>query len=144
MEFRRWLVERLGNEADQMPASAEVIRTGLQPQVDAQEIRTRQKDELDLVQAIDSHLQRIRTIVDDIGDVHTRKLLRAKKFCEKVLRRWDGIKKDEQKPDDRGLDGFEPDEKRARWMKQNQPLPENPRIAGPGTFGSFGADGVGG
>lgn len=118
------------------PASSEVIKTGLQPQVDAKEIKTKQKEEHDLFLAIDGHIQRIKTVVDGISKDKGDKAMKAKKLCEKFLDSWEQLKfgQDDQQ-DVGGLGGTSPDPNQVNFMKQNQPLPEMPRQAGPGTFG---------
>lgn len=116
------------------PASAEVIKTGLQPQVDAKEINTRQKEEHDKLMALDGHFQRINSVLTTLGD--SSKLKKVGDFCKSVLQKWDEIKRaDDQGGDFQAPSFHNPDIKRVQWMKDNQPLPEEPRsMAGHAAF----------
>jgi hypothetical protein len=117
-----------GKLADMSPASAQVIKTGLVPQVDSKEIDTRQKEEHDKLQALDGHFQRIETIIPSLKS-DSPKLQKIERFCKAVLAKWDEIKQeDDQSNDGQSASGFsEPYPRRVDWMKQNQPLPETPR-----------------
>lgn len=112
MRFRQWLEnEELETKASAMPASAEVIRTGLQPQINSQEIKTKPKDHFDRVQAIDSHMERIRhAMKGEQGEL--------KKVCGRMFEIWDGWK---NKP---------------RPTPQGEPELQNQMPAGPGTLGN--------
>jgi hypothetical protein len=104
MRFRQWLEsEELEAKASAMPASAEVIRTGLQPQINSQEIETKQKNHFDRSQAVDAHLERIRhAMKGEKGEL--------KKVCDRMLELWDSYK---NKP-------------RPAPMGESEPLQQNP------------------
>jgi hypothetical protein len=139
MSFRIWLENEIDGKMDGLaPASAEVRKTGLQPQVDAQEIRTKQKDENDKLMAVDGHMQRIQAVIDGLDVSQSPKLQALKQFCQDTLDRWSQFKtrKEPGEEGDMGLGEFNPSQKRVQWMMDNQPLPEDPRMAGPGIFGN--------
>lgn len=131
MRFKLWVENEYESQmANNTPASAEVIKTGLQPQVDSKEIKTRQKEENDKMMAIDSHMQRIATILPSINsmDHESEKLEKIGNFVKEMLRSWEKLKTDA--PNDSVGDdpwGFNPG--KADWMRQNQPLPEEPRTS---------------
>ena len=135
MEFRTWIENEIdGKAADMAPASSEVIKTGLQPQVDAKDIKTRQKDEHDKLMALDGHFQRIATIIPSLtGD--SDKLKTIARFCKKVMAKWEELKSDDAAGDIQAPAFTNPDPSRVDWMKQNQPLPEEPKsMAGQAAF----------
>lgn len=133
MRFKMWLEDEISSQAMlQAPASSEVIRTGLQPQVDAKEIKTKQKEEHEKMMAIDGHIQRIKNVAD--GFPKKSEFKKIKDFCDRIIKQWDQIKAGDEEEQSAG--GFEaPHPQQIDYMKRNQPLPENPRPAGPGTFG---------
>lgn len=140
MSFKIWLENEIDGQPSGMePPSGEVKRTGLQPQVDAQEIKTKEKEETDKLMAIDGHMQRIQTVIDGLDVNHSDKLRALKKFGQGMLDDWDRFKTqgDTNELGDMGLGEFNPSPNKVRWMMDNQPLPEDPRISGPGTFGNF-------
>lgn len=129
MRFKLWVENEYGDQdANMMPASAEVIKTGLQPQVDSKEIKTRQKEEQDKMMAIDSHMQRIATILPSVesSDQDSEKLKQIAQFAKSMLQSWSDLKSDKP-PDSSMSDPWNYSPARADWMKQNQPLPEEPR-----------------
>jgi len=137
MRFRIWLEDEISNQAmTSAPASSEVIKTGLQPQVDAKEIKTKQKDEHDVLLAVDGHVQRIKSATEDIGKDKGEKAMKVKDFCRKFVDGWEKLKSGgEEEQDVQGFGG--PNPQQMQFMKQNQPLPEMPRASGPGTFGNM-------
>ena len=122
MRFKFWV------ENDQAPASAEVIRSGLQPQVDSQEIKTQQKDDSDKIMAIDSHLQRIAAILPSLKTNESGKMEKVAQFIRETMRTWNQIK-DESASVISPPDPWSFNQAKVDWMKDNQPLPEEPRIS---------------
>jgi hypothetical protein len=137
MRFRIWLEDEMTTNAmTAAPASSEVIKTGLQPQVDAKEIKTKQKEEHDLLLAIDGHIQRIKSAIDGISKDKGDKAMKVKKYCQKFIDGWEDVKSGSDEQQD--IEGFGgPNPNQVQFMKQNQPLPEMPRASGPGTFGNM-------
>ena len=112
----------------------QVIKTGLQPQVDSKEIDTRQKEEHDKMMALDSHFQRIAVILPTLKS-DSPKLQKIEAFCKEVLSKWDQLKRDDQTGDIQSPTFSDPNPAKVNWMKQNQPLPEEPRsMAGQAAF----------
>jgi hypothetical protein len=131
MKFKLWL--------ENMPetASAEVQRTGLQPQVDAASIDTMAKRDDDKLHAIDASIERFAAEIPD-GDSDDPKINKFKKLWDKFLSRWDDIKMANDLEDPQsGLGGEAGDQKYLQMMQQHKnmtpPVPQPP--AGPGTFG---------
>lgn len=137
MSFKIWLENDLAL-ANAAPASGEVIRTGLQPQVGSHEIHTDQKAGHDKMMALDGHIQRVQQVGDSIQR-GTPQLDDIKAFCKKVAHEWEllktGVKPDIHDKD--GLGSYSPNPRQVNFMKDNQPLPEAPRATGPGTFGGM-------
>lgn len=127
MNFKIWLEsEDSEQEVTAAPASAEVLRTGLQPQVDAEESHTKQKEEQDKVGAIDSYMQRIIHLTQDMDVGASEKLTKMKKICRRFKDEWEDFKNGP--PDDRkpgGLGGYRPPVKQLQFMQDNQPLPSD-------------------
>lgn len=156
MKFRSWLefsATSLGGEAgmganipdilassnrgSDTPASDAVKRTGLQPQVDAQEIETKEKDQQDRILAIDGGVERLDSIVPGGGDAP--KLAKFRSLWQQFKDKWDKIKTTDDAAVsalDDGL-GDTNDEKYQSTMRQrpNMVLAPNQYPAGPGTFG---------
>lgn len=141
MKFKMWLENEMDGTSDGFaPASAEVQRTGLQPQVDSQEIQTKEKEHHDKLMGLDSQMQRIRTIIDQMDIAGSKKLKRARDFCREMVDQWDKLKTEDDSKGmgDMGLGAFNPNQKQVQWMQDNQPLPEDPLYAaGMGIGGSF-------
>jgi len=142
--FRNWLQNenedfpQLGAPIDNgnTPASGEVKRTGLQPQVDAQEIETKSKAEQDKIGALDAEIERIQEILDTINDDDHPKMGKFKVMWNQLLDSWETIKfGDDGEDDGSGLGSHTPDERQLDAMKNNQPLPRDSVPPGPGTFG---------
>lgn len=113
--FTNWL-ESMGSLANfgqgtEAPASDEVKRTGLQPQVDAQDIRTKSKAEQDKISAVDGQLERIDDILASVNEEESPKLMKFKKMWKELLQNWEQIKYQEEMPN-----------KQKSFMMQNQPL----------------------
>jgi hypothetical protein len=108
MKFRTWIQTEISlngnfpevlppvNRGISTPASAEVVRTGLQPQVGAEEIETDAKNEMDKVQALDADIQRLDASLSQ-GE-SGEKINQFKKIWSELKDKWDKIKLAE-KPD---------------------------------------------
>lgn len=125
-QFKHWFYENEVSTAQQdaAPASSEVLRTGMQPQVDAQETKTSQKEDHDKMMAIDSQIQRILGMVGGSG---TEKMTAIKKFCNQMAEEWERVKKGATEPPESnsgGLGGLTPNPKQIQFMQNNQPLPD--------------------
>lgn len=122
------------------PASDEVKRTGLQPQVDAQEIETKQKNDQDKILAIDAGIERLdKEMPEGKNDEDSPKIGKIKSLWQKFKDKWDEIKNTDDgavSNIDDGL-GNHDDDEYAQMMRQHPNMvlapPQYP--AGPGTFG---------
>lgn len=138
-DFLKWL--EAGNLADfghgtPTPASTEVKRTGLQPQVDAQDIKTKSKAEQDKISALDGHLERVTDMLSAVNEKDHPKLSEFKNMWDELLNHWEQIKFNDADGEDSGLGSHEPSERELEMRRQNQPLPFDAGPAGPGTFGN--------
>lgn len=139
MKFSQWLENALEDEqkASIAPSSAEVLRTGLQPQVDAQEINTRQKEEHDKLLAIDSHVERVKSTAEQMDTRGSRKLKLVKMFISKFADEWNALKEDPPAETGAREMGFKfPSDGELDYLKKNQPLPRDQVQPGPGTYGN--------
>lgn len=128
MKFKQWVENEINT-----PASAEVIRSGLQPQVDAEEIHTSQKDDLDKIMAIDSHLQRVKESIRGMS-TKSPKLRELKDFVVKMLAEWETFKnRNDGNPSQQYLPVSQD---KIDYMKKNQPLPEMPNQMAPNQMGT--------
>ena len=120
------------------PASGEVQRTGLQPQVDAQDIKTKSKAESDKIGALDAQMERITDIISNVDDEQGPKLVQFKQMWNQLMDAWETIKfgDDGAADDGSGLGTHTPNDNLINNMKQNQPLPQDNVPNGPGTFGN--------
>jgi len=102
MNFKNWVEQEasLGgrfpeigplpvNRGSDTPASDGVKRTGLQPQVDAQELNTKSHKEQDNVLAIDSGMEHMDTALPDGDDTDTPKINRFKKLWDELKEKWE-------------------------------------------------------
>jgi hypothetical protein len=118
MNFRSWIETEIGlngsfpevlppiNRGISTPASAEVVRTGLQPQVGAEEIRTDAKDEQDKIQAVDAEIQRLDSRISqgESGD----KINKFRDLWNELKDKWEQIKVEENPdPNQIPASGFE-------------------------------------
>lgn len=142
MQFRTWLEDEaslnsgfpeLGpnvNRGAATVASDEVLRTGLQPQVDSKEIHTDQKDEQDKILAIDGAIKRADSEIPQGKQEGSEKLSRFKQMWDKLKEKWEDLKMmkpdDDNQPDTNGLGSVKGDEKMMAMM-QRQPnaMPSN-------------------
>ena len=102
MRFISWLENENGlnsilpeilntNNVSDNPASAEVKRTGLQPQVNSNEIQTAQKEEQEKIQAIDSAIERADSeMPKDLEG--NKKLSEFKEMWKTMKRNWINLK----------------------------------------------------
>lgn len=133
MKFRTWIETEAGlgtlpfqNRGTDTPASAEVQRTGLQPQVNAQEINTQQKDEEDKLKAIDSNLKHIEKNLPSFNGKNP-KLSQFQSLWQRFQKKWEDIKNLNSKPPE--------DEQQAATANPNTMNVGPQQIHGPGTFG---------
>ena len=132
MQFKLWLEENSPETA-----SAEVQRTGLQPQVDADSIDTMAKRDDDKLHAIDASIERFASELPD-GDSDDPKVNKFKNLWDKFLEKWETIKMDNSPEEsEAGLGGETGDQKYLQMMQQHKNMvPQAPQPpAGPGTFG---------
>lgn len=131
MKFRSWVEADSGlgtipfsvNKGSATPASDEVKRTGLQPQVDSQEIETREKDETDKILALDSKIKDFENEIPTGNSTNNPKVNKFKNLWEKLKEKWDQIKSEEDEdsphnPAD-GLGSNPGDQKIVKTMQQN-------------------------
>lgn len=116
MNFKTWIEDEasLGamspemappavNRGTNTPASDEVKRTGLQPQVDAQEPDT--ADNPDDLLAIDDALADVELKIPDGGEDGDTKVNKFQKLWQKLKDKWDQIKMDgeDELPSEKGF-----------------------------------------
>jgi hypothetical protein len=125
MRFKSWLENEITTKRmDAFPASSEVIRTGLQPQVGSEEIDTDQKDEHDRLMAIDGQVERLRNLVMTVNGA-SEKLKKAFKLCNDFADQWDQLKLQDSQVGE-VPSGFQSDQQMVDYMRNNQPPPEHP------------------
>lgn len=131
MKLKTWLETDAGlttqfpqmqvNRGSSTPASDPVLRTGLQPQVDSEDIHTDQKDEQDKIQAIDGALQRADSEMPQ-GRQGSRKLSKFQKMWGTLKEKWEELKIDKSSDDvvdTNGLGSVQGDEEMLQYMQQN-------------------------
>ena len=89
------------------PGSYEVKRTGLQPQVDAQDIKTNSRLEQDMIMGIDSHLERVNEILADVDD-RLPKISQFKKSWNQLMHQWQKMKIGDHNTPESGLGNVDP------------------------------------
>ena len=153
MNFRHWIENEAGfggnmpemmppmvNKGSDTPASDEVKRTNLQPQVDAQEIDTKSKKEQDRILAIDSDIEHMDASLPDGDDSDTPKINKFKQMWDELKEKWERVKMgddDENFSQDDGL-GDSDDEPYRNTMSQHPnmaPVGGEQGPHGPGIFG---------
>lgn len=95
MSFKTWIESENGfppNRGTATPGSDEVRRTGLQPQVGAEEIETHEKDEEDKVLAIDAKVKRFETEIPQGGE----KVAAFRSLWDEFKDKWEKTKAGEQ------------------------------------------------
>lgn len=128
----------LTGAANNTPASDEVKRTNLQPQVDSQEITTKGKREADKILAIDGKIEQMGSELPD-GDDNSEKVNRFHKLWDKMKAKWDAIKMSDELPNgdqkesdqDEGLGSTVGDEKYRATMQKNPNMVPNNSFQGP-------------
>jgi branched-subunit amino acid aminotransferase/4-amino-4-deoxychorismate lyase len=122
-DFMTWVENHLDPQIDS-PASAEVIRTGLQPQVDADN-SMREKENHDEIMALDSHVQRMVEVARRMkADNETGK--KAQALVQQFAKAWNKILTDTTETGSiEGLGSDNPSQDQLNYMKDNQPLPDN-------------------
>ncbi len=148
MNFKIWIEneaslgngipEIMPNRGSEAPASDEVKRTGLQPQVDAP--NSRADKEKDAVTAVDSEIEHMDNNLPE-EDEGTPKINQFKQLWKQLRQHWDQIKMSEEPPpedEETGL-GNAQDAKLTQTMQQfpnMMPMsPQSQGQGGPGTFG---------
>src|SRR6185369_9630425 len=144
--FKQWIEDaslnaqfpEITGAANNTPASDEVKRTNLQPQVDSQEIDTKGKRESDKILAIDGKIEQMDAEIPD-GDDESEKIHQFHKIWSKFKAKWDAIKmsdglpKDDQKESnpDEGLGSTVGDDKYRATMQRNPNMVPNNSFQGP-------------
>jgi len=132
-KFKLWLEEFDSST----PASDEVKRTGLQPQVD-RDIHAKSGEGADLIGAIDGNIDRINVILPE-KDAAPTKVNKFMDLWQSFKDQWETIKQSDSEngEEDAGLADTEGNKKYLDMMKQNPNMvPQSPNVpAGPGTFG---------
>ncbi len=123
------------NRGSDTPASDEVKRTGLQPQVDAQDIDTKTKNQ-DRMSAIDSGMEHLEKTLPDDDDP---KVNQFKKLWDQLKKKWEAIKMNDEppSPEDQGL-GDVDDPNYVNMMQQHPNMAitaDDQGPHGPGIFG---------
>jgi hypothetical protein len=126
MRFKNWLENDINTKRmDAFPASAEVIRTGLQPQVGSEDITTDQKEENDRLMALDAQIERLRHLATQ-ADHPSEKLKKAYELCNRFVDEWDQLKRQDSQVGQVPA-GFQADQRMVDYMRNNQPPPEHPQ-----------------
>jgi len=126
------------NRGSDTPASAEVKRTGLQPQVDAQEIKTKEKKDQDKILAIDGAIERFDKEVPQGEDEDTPKTNKFKKYLDELKAKWQDLKMDQDNAsDENGLGNHQEDEYEKAMRDHPNAVPASgPMPTGAGIFGT--------
>lgn len=126
------------NRSSSTPASDEVKRTGLQPQVDSQEIHTKEKSEQDKLLAVDASIERFDKEIPHGSDSESPKLNKFKEIWNNLKEKWNEIKMsdDEENNSGSGL-GDVSDDKYTNVMRQH-PNMMPPQSSVASSLGSFG------
>lgn len=152
MEFKIWLENEAGlnagfpeiqsspNRGNPASASDEVIRTGLQPQVDAQNIKSKGRSEQDKILAIDSEIEHLDSNLPDSDEANTPKLNKFKELWKKLRDKWEEIKNEEDPSDEgeEGLADMQDAEYADKMQKHPNMVPSQDRsLGGVGIMGTF-------
>jgi len=122
------------NRGNDAPASDEVKRTGLQPQVDAQDIETKEKDQ-DRLLAIDSGIEHLEKTLPEDDDP---KVNQFRELWKELKKKWEAIKMNDEppSPEEHGLgDMDDPDYVNTMQQHPNMALTGDQQPHGPGIFG---------
>jgi branched-subunit amino acid aminotransferase/4-amino-4-deoxychorismate lyase len=122
-DFITWIENDLKPEIDS-PASSEVIRTGLQPQVDA-ENSMRERDSHEEIMALDSHIQRMIEVARRMkSNNETAKFVQS--LVQQFAKNWNKVLTGTMHQSaGEGLGSENPSKDQLNYMKDNQPLPDN-------------------
>lgn len=127
------------NRGSETNASDAVKQSGLQPQVDSQEIETKSGIEQDAILAIDSEIEHMDMQIPAGDDADSPKINQFKQMWEELKAAWNNIKMaNDTPPPESGFGTDMGDPKYLQMMQQNPNMvPGNDRgqIGGPGTFG---------
>jgi hypothetical protein len=147
MSFKTWIEEQemsLGgmspelmmNRGSETPASDEVKRTNMQPQVDAEEPKSAK--DADRISAIDAGLEHLDSILPNKSEAGT-KTRQFRKIWSDLKKKWDHIKMKNDIPsqEDTGLGNTIGNTRYIQSMQQHPNMvPSNAhQISGPGIFG---------
>lgn len=146
MNFKTWIEDQemsLGgmspelmvNRGSNTPASDEVKRTNMQPQVDAKEPKLAQ--DTDRVSAIDAGIEHLEKLVPQEGG--GSKVNDFRKMWDELKKKWDSVKMDKGPDQDtEGLGSATGDPQYLKAMSQhpNMVPTDNHQLGGPGTFGA--------
>lgn len=126
-DFITWIENNLDQQMD-TPASAEVIRTGIQPQVGMEDMSKRDEIDHDEIMGLDSHVRRLSELVRRMKS-RGEKAKKLQKLTESFIQQWEKISMGDLggSSEDNGLGDAEASEDQLNFMKDNQPLPEPPR-----------------
>ena len=122
------------NRGSSTPASDEVKRTGLQPQVDAQDIETKAKDQ-DRMLAIDSGIEHLEKSLPEDDDP---KVNQFRQLWNELKKKWETIKMNDESPspEEQGLaDMDDPDYVNTMQQHPNMAIIGGQGPHGPGIFG---------
>ena len=148
MKFKNWIEQEASlngrfpeigplpaNKGSETPASDEVKRTTLQPQVDAQEPKSAESDQ---VLAIDSEIEHMDSGLPDGDDADTPKTNQFKTLWKKFRDEWEQIKMSDDVASERDGLGTAQDYEYTNMMRQHPnmvPVGTDQGPHGPGIFG---------
>lgn len=128
------------NRGSDTPASDPVKQTGLQPQVDSQNIKTKTHKEQDKISALDSGIEHLDMQLPDGDDADTPKLNKFKELWNDLKAAWEDIKMgDSPMPGESGGLGTETGPQQfLQMMQQNPNMAPAPGSQGPNGPGMMG------
>lgn len=154
MKFKSWIkneaslgatMPELGNmpmvnRGSETPASDAVKQSGLQPQVDSQEIQQKSQEGQDQMLAIDSEIEHMDAQLPKDNEAESPKINEFKQMWDQLKAAWDAIKMaDDGPPPEGGLGTDMGDPKYLQMMQQhpNMVPTQGQGPHGPGTFGQM-------
>ena len=147
MSFKTWIEDQemslggmspelMSNRGSDTPASDEVKRTNMQPQVDAQEPKLAK--DVDNVSAIDAGIEHLEKILPQETEAGSRTNA-FKKMWSQFKQKWDKVKMNKEVPpqEETGLGQATGDPKYLKAMQQHPNMipTSGYQMSGPGTFG---------
>jgi hypothetical protein len=150
MNFKNWMEEAsMGaatpemlpgvNRGSDTPASDGVKQTGLQPQVDAQEIETMPGQENKFFSAIDAGIEHLEAGFPEGEDAETPRINRFKSLWQQFKDEYDALKNAQEPPTEDGGALGNSDDPHYRDLMANNPnmalAPGTQGPHGPGIFG---------